>query len=153
MLRVDDELRSNCPAPPLDGSDGNLRACLTIIDAPPNYLAKLLKVLARAGLVTSKKGLAGGFRLARPAGEISLRDASEPIESLDRLRSWFLNRPSGVPGGASAVHWRWGAVRDAYLEFLEQTSIADLIHDELLHPHPLISLRQQGPEDKKESTP
>lgn len=35
-----------------------------LISAPPNYLGKLLQSLARHGLVDSRKGLHGGFRLA-----------------------------------------------------------------------------------------
>ena len=50
------------------------------INAPPNYLAKLLRILARQGLVESHKGPGGGFRLARDASKIRLLDVIEPIE-------------------------------------------------------------------------
>ena len=41
---------------------------------PAAYLAKHLQALARAGIVESTQGQRGGYRLARPAAEISLLD-------------------------------------------------------------------------------
>lgn len=41
---------------------------------PSAYLAKHLQALASAGIVTSSPGRHGGYRLARPAAEISLLD-------------------------------------------------------------------------------
>src|SRR5262245_45264992 len=63
------------------------------IDAPQNYLGKLLKLLAREGLVESQKGLGGGFRLARDARAITLLDVVEPIEHLSRWAGCILGRP------------------------------------------------------------
>jgi FeS assembly SUF system regulator len=42
--------------------------------------AKLLNLLARAGLLASTRGAAGGFRLARPAQAISLAEIVEAID-------------------------------------------------------------------------
>ena len=41
----------------------------------PEYTAKLMRVLRQGGLVVSTRGSAGGYRLARPPGEITLADA------------------------------------------------------------------------------
>ncbi|MDQ1403208.1 MAG: hypothetical protein QOG03_1524, partial [Actinomycetota bacterium] len=49
-------------------------------DVPPAYLAKHLQALAKAGIVTSTAGPKGGYRLARPAAEITLLDVVEAIE-------------------------------------------------------------------------
>jgi len=44
-----------------------------------DYAAKLLRELRRGGLVTSTRGAAGGYRLTRPAGEITVWDAIEVL--------------------------------------------------------------------------
>ena len=44
---------------------------------PESYLAKIFQDLAKEGIVRSHRGARGGFSLARPAGEITLRDVIE----------------------------------------------------------------------------
>jgi Rrf2 family protein len=43
------------------------------------YLEKLLVILKKAGLVTSTKGVMGGYRLARPPQKICLREILESL--------------------------------------------------------------------------
>lgn len=47
---------------------------------PDSYLAKHLQALTRAGLLTATPGPNGGFRLARPASEITVLDVVDAIE-------------------------------------------------------------------------
>jgi Rrf2 family protein len=47
---------------------------------PPALMAKLLQRLARKGLLAATHGIKGGYRIARPAQTISLRDVIEAIE-------------------------------------------------------------------------
>src|SRR5262245_28199138 len=98
--------------------------------SPRNYLGKILLQLSRHGLVESRKGLGGGFRLARPAAEIRLIDVMACIEDVGRWTE------CGVAGGACSdlhpclVHARWSRVREAYLGFLRDTTIAELANQQ-----------------------
>lgn len=47
---------------------------------PESYLAKIFQGLAKKGLVHSHRGAKGGFSLARPAEQITLREILEAIE-------------------------------------------------------------------------
>ncbi|EQD31292.1 BadM/Rrf2 family transcriptional regulator, partial [mine drainage metagenome] len=47
---------------------------------PEAYLAKHLQALTRAGLLNATPGPNGGFRLARPVGEITVLDVLDAIE-------------------------------------------------------------------------
>ncbi|WP_436793055.1 RrF2 family transcriptional regulator [Actinospongicola halichondriae] len=47
---------------------------------PPAYLAKHLQALVRAGICSSVPGPRGGFRLARPAEEITLLDITLAVD-------------------------------------------------------------------------
>lgn len=49
-------------------------------DLPAPYLAKQLQGLVRAGLLSATTGPRGGFRLARPAAEITLLQLVEAVD-------------------------------------------------------------------------
>ncbi|SDL67419.1 RrF2 family transcriptional regulator [Nonomuraea jiangxiensis] len=49
-------------------------------DLPAPYLAKQLKALVKAGLLAATTGPRGGFRLARPAAEITLLQIVEAVD-------------------------------------------------------------------------
>jgi Rrf2 family protein len=51
------------------------------VNTNPVVIRRLLCVLARAGIVTSQTGAAGGSRLARPAAAITLREVYRAVES------------------------------------------------------------------------
>jgi Rrf2 family protein len=52
----------------------------THFGVPPAYLAKQLQTLVRAGILTATPGPRGGFRLARPAAEITLLDVVAAVD-------------------------------------------------------------------------
>jgi Rrf2 family protein len=95
--------------------------------APENYLGKLLRQLAVRGVLASRKGLGGGFRLARSAAAISLYDVVEWIDSPERWSGCVLGRSRCRDEEACRLHRRWAGVRDMYLGFLRGTTIADVL--------------------------
>lgn len=96
------------------------------IGAPRNYLGKLLKTLADEGLLLSQKGKGGGFRLARDASKISLYEVVDPIEHVSRWTNCLLGHGECSAQSPCTLHSRWGKVRDAYLLFLHETTVADV---------------------------
>ncbi len=61
---------------------------------PAAYLSKLLQGLTRAGLVTSQRGIGGGYVLTRSPAEITLADVVNSVEPLQRI----LKCPLGISG-------------------------------------------------------
>lgn len=55
-------------------------ALAEFLGVPTPYLAKQLQALSRAGIVTAKRGAAGGYRLARPPETLSLWDVTAAVE-------------------------------------------------------------------------
>ncbi len=98
--------------------------------SPRNYLGKILLQLSRHGLVESRKGLGGGFRLARPAAEIRLIDVMASIEDVSRWSACVFT--SGICSDTQPcmVHTRWSNARDAFLTFLHDTTVAELARHE-----------------------
>src|SRR5438270_8857183 len=54
---------------------------------PPGYLAKILQHLVKAGLITSQRGLNGGFVLARRADQITLLDVVQVSDPSQRIHT------------------------------------------------------------------
>ena len=54
---------------------------------PRSFLAKIVQSLAHAGIVESHRGVGGGFRLARPAEQISVLDILKAIEGTLALQT------------------------------------------------------------------
>lgn len=57
----------------------------TMTKVPSNYLAKVLQQLATAKLITGRRGVGGGYRLARPAAQINLLDVVNTVGTLQRI--------------------------------------------------------------------
>lgn len=97
------------------------------LQLPPDYLAKILGILARRGVLRATRGAKGGYRLARPADRIRLIDVVEPFEGR-RARPGCLLRPERPcrESAACSAHGAWGDAKRAYLTFLEQGTIADI---------------------------
>ena len=99
------------------------------IKAPQNYLGKILQGLAYQGFVVSQKGLGGGFRLNKDPSKITLYDVVDSIESVSRWSDCILGREKCTDAAPCEAHNGYKAVREAYLKYLQQTTIALLIKD------------------------
>ena len=96
---------------------------------PPGYLAKVLQLLARGGLVTSAPGRKGGFRLARPAAEISILEVINAVDPVERIRQCPLGIESHG-GELCPLHRRL----DKALGLMEQTFAEATIAELLAEP-------------------
>ena len=103
-------------------------------DVPPAYLAKQLQALSRAGIVETAPGRKGGYRLARPAAEVTLLDVVLAIEGEEpafRCTEIRQQGPSAVgpehymrPCGIARAMWR---AESAWRDELERVTVGDLV--------------------------
>lgn len=96
------------------------------MEIPVRFLPQVMGDLVAAGLVEATTGRSGGYRLARPAGEITILDVVEAAEGDSRRRSCVLRAgPCGVDGHCD-VHDVFFAAQDAMLATLAAARLADL---------------------------
>jgi Rrf2 family protein len=97
------------------------------LGAPANYLGKTLRTLARRGILGSTRGAQGGFRLLRPAGEITVAEVWALFAD-PRPRTVCLlgDRPCCDEAPCSA-HGTWQAMHAAAEAPLRHTTLADLL--------------------------
>jgi Rrf2 family protein len=98
---------------------------------PLRFLENILMQLRHAGLVESRRGAEGGYRLARPAGEVTLADVIRAIDG--PLAGVSGVRPDSLVFGGVAVPMRevWIAVRASLRSVLEGVTLADVVAGEL----------------------
>lgn len=117
-----------------DGDALPARRLAEFYGLPQAYLAKLLKALVRAGLLRATSGPRGGFRLARPPGQITVAEVVEAIEGHSPLFHCMEIRQRGpVPLTGAAVRRPCGIAQvmdraeRAWRKELAATTIADLV--------------------------
>lgn len=93
-------------------------------DIPANYLSKLMWQLRNAGLVSATRGTKGGYKLERPADRIRLIDVVAVFDPVRIRPACLLGQGECNERHACAAHHAWKRVRDVYLEFLEDTTLA-----------------------------
>jgi Rrf2 family cysteine metabolism transcriptional repressor len=102
---------------------------------PLSYLEHLVAKLRQAGLVTSVRGAHGGYRLARPAAEISMRDVVEALEGpIAPMECFHPDREGRVlcsheadGDSACATKLLWTRVQGGVTKALAGTTLAELV--------------------------
>lgn len=95
-------------------------------DIPRGFLQAILADLRRAGLVVSQRGQHGGWKLLRPAEEISVADVIRAVDG--PLVSVYGLRPEAVTynDSAQALQHVWIAARHSLRDVFEDVSIKHL---------------------------
>jgi Rrf2 family protein len=97
------------------------------LSIPANYLAKILKSLARAGILLSGRGPTGGFRLARDPSGITVEDIIGRFEDVGTSRRCFLGRGRCSDANSCPMHDVWKRVSRPMFDFFHETTLADLL--------------------------
>lgn len=93
---------------------------------PDSFLAKVLQQLVQAGMITSRRGSGGGFRLAVSPEAISLLDVIEAIEGPPQLNTCLEPGPSCERKSWCAAHVVWVEAQSALQSVLRSASLAEL---------------------------
>ena len=102
---------------------------------PLSYLEHLVAKLRKAGLVASTRGAHGGYRLAKPAGEIRMDAVVEALEGQIAPMECFHETPEGKVlcsheddgDRACATKLLWTRVQGGVTKALAGTTLAELV--------------------------
>lgn len=104
----------------------------SIQDIPLKFLHNILAELKREGIVTSHRGAAGGFALARDPAQITLGDIIRVADGgpLARVGDY---RPDELAytGHTAALRDVWVAVRVGIRDVLDEVTVADICSGQL----------------------
>ena len=91
-------------------------------------VAKVLKQLAQAGLVSSQRGAAGGYRLARPPAAITVADIVAAIEGPFGMTECSVHAGACGHERHCGVRGNWRRISEAVEAALRAVSLADMLH-------------------------
>jgi Rrf2 family protein len=100
---------------------------------PADYVEQILLRLRRAGVITSTRGAHGGYMLARPPEEISIRSVIHASE-LETFDLHCLSHPVEEDRCAAShncsIRPVWVLLQTKIDDVLEGVCLADLLHEE-----------------------
>lgn len=105
------------------GEPVRIRDISAVHGIPARFLVQILLQLKAAGIVTSSRGAAGGYRLAHAPEGVTLEDIArifEPESAADHR--------AGRSRGAATLRDAWAEAADAEATALRSITFADLLH-------------------------
>jgi Rrf2 family transcriptional regulator, cysteine metabolism repressor len=102
---------------------------------PLSYLEHLVAKLRNAGLVESRRGAHGGYRLARPPEQIDMLEVVQALEGAIAPMECFHDTPEGKVScshesdgdQACATKFLWTRVQGGVTKALSGTTLADMV--------------------------
>lgn len=99
------------------------------IDAPLKFLAKILQKLARKKILTSQRGVKGGFKINIPLENLTLVDIIEAADGPIALNKCLLTNYNCQRKRLCPVHPIWEDAQTKLKEILSQKSLDEIVKE------------------------
>ena len=99
----------------------------SFMDVPYQFLHKVMPRLVRAKIVHSKRGVRGGYQLARPPREVTVLDVVEAIDGPIFLNRCLAQGSDCSRSGACALQEVWKRARSFLREHLGSYTLQDIL--------------------------
>ena len=98
------------------------------------YLEQLFSKLRRGGLVASLRGPGGGYRLSRPADDITIAEVMEAVDEPVKMTRCMSEESVGCVGTDRCLtHDLWRALGDQIVGFLDGVTLQDVVDNALAY--------------------
>jgi|GEM_PF-5337226 len=110
-------------------------------NVPANYLAKVLQQLASSGLIRGRRGVGGGYMLARDAGDINLLEIVRTVGELSPTDRVSLSY--GPPSDVGTLQDTLASVKSMVTKTLEGVTLEALVKDSPKRPSARTPVRAE----------
>jgi Rrf2 family transcriptional regulator, cysteine metabolism repressor len=110
-----------------EGDELSLRELGSRWHVSQEYLEQIMPLLREAGLVCSRRGAHGGYRLGRPADQITVAEIVETLEGRCKLTDCLTDSNSCFAARSCAIQDVWDDVSVAVHDALSRYTLADLV--------------------------
>lgn len=107
-----------------------IREIAEAADIPSPYLAKIIHILGKKGIVETQRGIGGGVLLVGSPKDLSLFDLCELLDDPVTKQRCMLGTGDCSDERACPCHKFWVGQRKKEIDFLKRTTIADIGHFE-----------------------
>ena len=109
-------------------------------------VAKVLKDLVKAGLVTSVRGAAGGYTLGDASDNISVRRIIEAIEGPIALADCVEGHATGCAVQVCGTRGNWDQVNGAIISALDNVKLTDMMNatETKQKPSHIVQIRESA---------
>ena len=101
---------------------------------PLPMASKILKALAKGGLLVSHRGVKGGYRLATAAERISIGDVIQALEGPIGITECSSNPGACEREGSCPVQTNWKRISVAMRDALDRIPLSDMVMPQVLRP-------------------
>ncbi|HET9486151.1 MAG TPA: Rrf2 family transcriptional regulator [Chryseosolibacter sp.] len=108
------------------GSKVGIKDIARYTDTPEPFVAKVLQILSRRGIVSSAKGPHGGFFIEAKSKLIPLIDIVKAIDGEDLFLRCGLGIKNCSERRPCPIHYEYKAIRENLKEMLQTNTIQDL---------------------------
>ena len=98
-------------------------------DIPEDLLQKIMQTLTAAGIVSSQRGRAGGFRLARLPAQISVLDVFESLQGPFAINRCFLGADRCRHQDVCWLRNKLSSLQEEMVDFFRGVTINDLLRE------------------------
>ena len=101
----------------------------------PAYVAKIMSVLRKGGMVQSIRGQSGGYQLARAPQEINVNEVLESLGGKFFSKEEYCSTPSGdhnvcIHSMDCAIRSLWTGLSNSMTSYLKRCKLSDLVMSE-----------------------
>ena len=101
---------------------------------PLPMTSKILKALAKRGLLVSQRGVKGGYRLVATADHISIGDVIQALEGPFGITECSFNPGACEQEGSCPVQSNWKRISVAMLDALDRIPLSELVAPHMHQP-------------------
>ena len=103
------------------------------LNVPQRYLGKVLNTLAHAGTLASTRGPRGGFRLTKPADQLTLAEVIAPFDAIgEPLQCLLQHRPCSQTEPCAA-HEGWQHIANEMRDFFQGMTLGAVLRNNHHH--------------------
>lgn len=139
-----------------DRAPQNARELAASADLPAPMVSKILKALAREGLLVSQRGSKGGYQLARLPEELTVSEMVRVLEGPVALTDCAIGPTLCSHEALCAVREPWQVINRVVERALSDVTLADLVRQHALRrgalADPILQIERQ-PDPRAERSP